>query len=155
MLRLKYWHWILLSVFVVILDQSSKWVASTYLQYHIPVEVTPFFNWYLDFNHGAAWNFLSNETGWQRWVLAGFSTLVSILILFWLRDSENKKNTSCAGLALILGGAVGNLVDRIYPGVVTDFIQWHLSTYYWPTFNIADSAVCVGAVLYIWGMRND
>ena len=155
MLKSSYLRWLSLSFVVVLLDQYSKWFVAKHLTLHNPVIVNKFFNWYLDYNHGAAWNFLSNESGWQRWLLAGFSVIVSIIILVLLKKTHNPHKSSSAGLALVLGGAVGNLIDRIYPGVVTDFIQWHVGNHFWPTFNIADSAVCVGAVLYIWGMKND
>jgi signal peptidase II len=152
---LKCFHWLFLTVLVIFFDQYLKWDVRHHLVLHDPLMLNAYFNLYLDYNHGAAWNFLSNQSGWQRWVLAAFSTVVSIIILFWIKNSQDSNKFTCAGLALILGGAVGNLIDRIYPGVVTDFIQWHVGTHYWPTFNIADSAVCFGAVLFIWGMKND
>jgi signal peptidase II len=151
--KLHYVRWLLLSVVVVILDQLSKWFAVTHLQLQTPVEVNRYFNWYLDYNHGAAWSFLAGESGWQRWALSGFSAVISIIILFLLKRSLPQHKAANTGLALILGGAVGNLIERIHPGVVTDFIQWHVGNHYWPTFNIADSAVCVGAVIYIWGIK--
>ena len=151
--KLHYVRWLLLSLIVVILDQLSKWYVATHLQLQTHVEVNRYFNWYLDYNHGAAWSFLAGESGWQRWALSGFSAVIAIIILFLLKRSSSQHKAANTGLALILGGAVGNLIDRIYPGVVTDFIQWHIGNHYWPTFNIADSAVCVGAVIYIWGIK--
>lgn len=151
----KYLRWISLSFIVVLLDQGSKWFVSKHLAEHKAVVVNRFFNWYLDYNQGAAFSLFSSASGWQRWMLSGFSTLVSLILLFMLKNADENDASTCAGLALILGGAVGNLIDRVYPGRVVDFIQWHVGTYYWPTFNIADSAVCIGAVLFIWGMRHD
>ncbi len=151
--KLHYMRWLLLSFLVIILDQVSKWFAATHLQLHTPITVNSYFNWYLDYNRGAAWSVLSGESGWQRWALSGFSAVVSIIILMLLKKSPVEQKAANAGLALILGGAIGNLIDRVYPGVVTDFIQWHIGNHYWPTFNIADSAVCVGAVIYIWGLK--
>ncbi|MDX2163835.1 MAG: signal peptidase II [Gammaproteobacteria bacterium] len=151
--KLHYARWLLLSFLVIVLDQLSKWYAVAHLQLQIPVEVNPYFNWYLDYNHGAAWSFLADESGWQRWVLSGFSAVISVVILFLLKRSSPQHKAANTGLALILGGAIGNLIERIHPGVVTDFIQWHIGNHYWPTFNLADSAVCIGAVIYIWGIK--
>jgi signal peptidase II len=148
-------RWLFLSLFIILFDQYTKWYAGGHLLLHTPYVVNRFFNWYLDFNHGAAWNFLGDQSGWQRWALSGFSATVSIFLLALLRNTSSEYKMTCASLALLLGGAVGNLIDRLYFGVVTDFIQWHIGTHYWPTFNIADSAVCVGAVLFIWGMKKD
>lgn len=146
-------RWLPLSILVIVLDQYSKWAAVHHLKYHKRVVVNAYFNWYLDYNHGAAFSFLSSAGGWQRWLLSGFSALMSLVLLILLKNTSSQSKLSCAGLALILGGAIGNLIDRAYVGVVTDFIQWHIGNHYWPTFNIADSAVCVGAVFYIWSIK--
>lgn len=102
------------------------------------------------YNEGAAFSFLSQAGGWQRWFLAGLSLIVSLIIVIWIYRLDRKEKGLAAALSLILGGAVGNLIDRVAQGRVTDFIQWYYADYYWPTFNIADSAISVGAVILLF-----
>ncbi len=140
--------WITLLVLVV--DQITKYIANHTLELHAAVPVIQgYFNFMLAYNEGAAFSFLSNAGGWQRWFFTGLAGIVSIVLLVWIkRLGENEKTTAWA-LSLILGGAVGNLIDRVLFGHVIDFIQWHYQDYYWPAFNIADSAISVGAALLI------
>ncbi len=134
---------------VVSLYQVSKWLVLAWLQPGDSRYVTPFFNWVLVFNPGAAFSFLSDAGGWQRWAL----TLLAIGIAAWivsiLPRHSGEFRLSLA-LTLILGGAVGNVIDRLRFGAVIDFIQWHAAGFYWPAFNIADSAISVGAALMVW-----
>jgi signal peptidase II len=142
-------RWLWLSWGILILDQFSKWFASRHLPFHIPVEITPFFNLTYDFNRGAAFSFLRDETGWQLWLFSAIALAVSLIIFIWLYRMHRSQNLQAASLASILGGAVGNMLDRLFHGGVIDFISWHYGNYYFPTFNIADSGVCIGAFLYL------
>ncbi|MCW8852716.1 MAG: signal peptidase II [Gammaproteobacteria bacterium] len=150
--------WLWLSVLTVALDQLTKYIAEAELLLHKPVAVIPgFFNFTLMYNKGAAFSFLSDAGGWQRFLFAGLSTVISIFLLFWLKqiskDDEQKHNHILQiAIALILGGAIGNLIDRALTGEVVDFIQVYYSTYYFPAFNIADSAITLGAGLLILDM---
>lgn len=141
--------WLWLSGIVIVLDQATKYLASTQLQFHVPVAVMPSFNWFLAHNTGAAFSFLSDAGGWQRWFFIGLAALVALVIVSWLRKLEGWQTWLAAALALILGGAIGNVIDRIYHGYVIDFIQWYYASYYLPAFNIADAAISVGAAILI------
>lgn len=133
---------------VILFDQITKlWV----LQAFAPGEalpVTPFFNLVLVFNPGAAFSFLADHAGWQRWFFAVIALAISGWI-FWQLKTVRTKSLFSIGLALIMGGALGNLIDRLWLGMVVDFIDLHVAGWHWPAFNVADSAVCVGAVLYV------
>ncbi len=133
---------------VILFDQITKlWV----LQAFAPGEalpVTPFFNLVLVFNPGAAFSFLADHAGWQRWFFAVIALSISGWI-FWQLKTLRPKSLFSIGLALIMGGALGNLIDRLWLGMVVDFIDLHVAGWHWPAFNVADSAVCIGAVLYV------
>lgn len=135
---------------VIIFDQATKWVAETQLAFHKLTPVLPYFDWYLAHNKGAAFSFLADQSGWQRWFLAALTVGVSTFIFLWLKSLKPNQKYTMIALSLILGGAIGNLIDRVLLGYVIDFIQVWLGTYPWPSFNIADSAICVGAVLLIY-----
>ena len=133
---------------VILLDQLSKlWVLNTFVPGE-SLEVTPFFNLVLVFNPGAAFSFLAEHTGWQRWFFTAIALGISGWIVWQLRALRPGRLYSF-GLALIMGGALGNLIDRLWLGMVIDFIDLHVAGWHWPAFNVADSAVCVGAVLYV------
>nr|WP_208123249.1 signal peptidase II [Facilibium subflavum] len=143
-------RWIWLSVFIITLDLCTKFWASTALTYATPVKVLPFFNLTLLHNYGAAFSFLSNaNTFWQVILLSFIAIAVSAVIIIWLIRLPRNKNITALSLALILGGALGNLYDRLYHGYVIDFLDFHINQYHWPAFNIADSAICVGAAVLI------
>jgi len=150
--------WLWLSVFTVVLDQLTKYIAEAELLLHKSVTVIPgFFNFTLMYNKGAAFSFLSDAGGWQRILFTGLSMAISIFLLFWLKqiskdDTQKHNNTLQIAISLILGGAIGNLIDRALTGEVVDFIQVYYSTYYFPAFNIADSAITIGAGLLILDM---
>lgn len=149
--------WLWLSVITVVLDQLTKYVAEAELILHKPVAIFPSFNFTLMYNKGAAFSFLSDAGGWQRILFVSLSTVISIFLFFWLRQigrDEKQQDNKILPLAicLILGGAVGNLIDRALTGEVVDFIQVYYSSYYFPAFNIADSAISVGAALLILDM---
>ncbi len=146
------YFWIAAATFL--LDQASKIMALRTLVGG-PIEVTPFFNLALAFNTGAAFSFLSDAGGWQNFFFAGIAAVVSVGILVVIRRlGANDKQVTVA-LWLILGGALGNLSDRLYHGYVVDFIDVYYRAWHWPTFNVADSAIFIGAVLIVWGMAFD
>lgn len=142
-------RWIWLSILVVVLDQITKYLAETWLVMHQPVPVLPFFNWMLTYNTGAAFSFLAGAGGWQRWFFVVLSTIVSLGLMVWLYRLRPAERWLATALALILGGAIGNLIDRLWLGQVIDFIQLYYDRWYWPAFNLADSAITVGAVLLV------
>lgn len=142
-------RWYALAVLVIVLDQITKQVALSSIRYGETIYVAPFWNWVLTFNRGAAFSFLASEDGWQRWFFTALALAVSGWIVFMLRSHAAQKLISLS-LALIMGGALGNVVDRVRFGAVVDFVQWHAAGYYWPAFNVADSAITVGAVLMVW-----
>jgi len=138
-----------IATLVLLLDQLSKWSALSNLKLGIPEEVLPFMNWLLLFNPGAAFSFLAQSSGWQRWFFTILGLAASLYILWLLRKNQSDKMLSWA-LSLILGGALGNVLDRIMYGAVVDFIDLHYGNWHWPAFNIADSAICIGAALIVF-----
>ena len=144
----------LLSVAVIIADQWSKIVMTDLLPLCQPgdcqsIVLLPVFNFTLLHNSGAAFSFLSDAGGWQRWFLVSVSSVVSGAISVWLYRLQRQERLLSLALALILGGAIGNLIDRALAGYVVDFIVVHYENYYFPAFNIADAAISIGAVLLI------
>lgn len=137
--------WLWLSIAVIVADQLTKYLATDLLNYAEPVAVIPFFNLTLLHNTGAAFSFLSEAGGWQRWFFASMAIGVSVGIGIWLSRLDSKQRWLAIALALIVGGALGNLWDRLYFGYVVDFIDVYYQSYHWPAFNIADSAIFVGA----------
>jgi signal peptidase II len=142
--------WLWLSLFVILLDQATKYLADSLLAWGQPVPVLPFFNLTLLYNTGAAFSFLSNAGGWQRWFFILLALGVSAVLVHWLRRLPREQLRMALALSLILGGAIGNVIDRIWFGHVIDFIQLYYRDWYWPAFNVADSAITMGAVLLIW-----
>ena len=141
--------WVWLSVIVFGLDQGSQYLADSLLQYHIPVPVIPFFNLTLSYNTGAAFSFLSDAGGWQRWFFVVLAIIISTVLITWLKSLASKQRWLAASLALIIGGAVGNVVDRVIFGYVIDFIDVYYQAWHWPIFNIADSAITVGVAIML------
>ncbi len=141
--------WLLLSAVVVVLDLWTKALASEYLLMYQPLPVFPGFNLTLMHNEGAAFSFLSTAGGWQRWFLSIIAAVVSVVIVVWLVRLKARQHWLALALALVLGGALGNLWDRLTLGYVVDFIQVYYREWYWPAFNIADSAIFVGAVILV------
>ena len=140
---------------VLALDQATKfWVEHT-LPYHLEHELLPFLSLYLTYNPGAAFSFLHDAGGWQRPLLIGVSVAIMAWIALWIHRLSMQERKLVWPLALILGGAAGNLFDRVRVGAVTDFIVLHYARdWTWPTFNIADAAISVGVVLLlVWGFR--
>ncbi|WP_227429748.1 signal peptidase II [Psychrobacter sp. I-STPA6b] len=146
--------WYGLSVFVIILDQWTKWLAEHTLSFHQPVPVIePVLSWTLAYNYGAAFSWLANQSGWQKWFFAGLALVMSIFLMVYLVRAPRTAKLLNLGLALILGGAVGNLIDRVRLGHVVDFIHVHYAdVWHYPIFNIADIAICVGVFFVIIDM---
>jgi len=140
--------WLSLSVLVVIADLASKYFASANLEYAVPVPIMPSFNFTLLHNTGAAFSFLATESGWQRWFFVILASVVSLALIKWL-SSLKKEPWVALSVALILGGAIGNLYDRITLGYVVDFLHFYWGNYHFPAFNIADTAISIGAGLMI------
>lgn len=141
--------WLALAALIIVLDQISKiWISKHFL-YGESVPVTQFFNLVLVHNSGAAFSFLSSAGGWQRWFFSAIAIVASIWIT-WLLHKHLHEKLFCAALTLILGGALGNLIDRVAYGYVVDFLDFYWNNYHFPAFNIADSAITCGAVLMIW-----
>ncbi|MBB3170118.1 signal peptidase II [Simiduia aestuariiviva] len=147
-------HWLsaLLVLVSVVLDQYTKAIASGALSYGQPVYVLSFLDWTLLHNPGAAFSFLSDQGGWQRWFFTAVAALVSVVLVVWIARLTKDKLWESSALALVLGGAVGNLIDRVQLGYVVDFISMHYEQYYWPAFNIADSVICIGVAMLIVDM---
>ena len=141
--------WVGLSIVAIILDQWTKWIATEHLIYGQQNPVLPFLNWTLLHNYGAAFSFLSDAGGWQRYFFTGLAGVVSIIFLFWLMRMPKKMMVLPAAIALILGGAVGNLIDRVSLGYVVDFIHFYYNNSHFPAFNIADSAITLGTILLL------
>lgn len=146
------WLWFGLALIVIVVDQWTKALATSALQYGVPVEILPVFNLTLQHNTGAAFSFLADAGGWQRWFFALIAIAVSCGLGWWLTLLRSDQRLLAAALALILGGAVGNLWDRLFLGYVVDFISLHWQGWYFPAFNIADSAITVGAGLMLLDM---
>lgn len=149
--------WLWLSLLTVVLDQLTKLIAEAELLLHKPVAIFPGLNFTLMYNKGAAFSFLSNAGGWQRILFVTLSTVISIFLFFWLKqitqDAKQQHNHLLQiAIAFILGGAIGNLIDRATTGAVVDFIQVYYTNNYFPAFNIADSAITLGAGLLILDM---
>ena len=140
--------WLGLAILIVISDQLSKIWISRILDYGQVIKLTPFFNLMLAYNEGAAFSFLASQTGWQRYFFTAVSIAAIIFIIYLLRRHTRQK-LFCLSLALILGGAIGNLIDRSLYGHVIDFLDVHVLGWHWPTFNIADCGITIGAVLFI------
>jgi signal peptidase II len=142
--------WLALSLLVIALDQLTKHIALIELQPLTPHPVIPgLLNWTLAFNPGAAFSFLASADGWQRWLFTILAIGVSLMLAFWLSRTHRSDWRNAAPLALIIGGAFGNLIDRLRFGHVTDFIQVYHQDWAFPSFNIADSAISIGAVMLI------
>lgn len=142
-------RWLALSAIVIGLDQLTKsWITSGF-QLGDSITITSFFNLVLAYNTGAAFSFLAGASGWQRVFFIAIAVIASIVIVYLMRKPQNDTLMNAA-LALILGGAIGNVIDRVLLGHVVDFIQVHGAGFYFPAFNVADSAITVGATLLIW-----
>ena len=141
--------WLWVSVVVLVLDQCTKLMADSMLELFRSVPGIPLFDIRLAYNSGAAFSFLGEASGWQRWFFVTLALVVIGILATWLRRLPPNQPKTALALALILGGAIGNLIDRLVYGYVIDFIDIHYGSWHWPTFNIADSAITVGAGLLL------
>ena len=144
---MKKWPWFVLVLAVICIDQLSKYWAWSVLIPYQPVPILPLFNVTLAFNSGAAFSFVSGAGEWHRWFFAGFSLLMSLVLIVAIVRVPPTLRLQLLALSLILGGAIGNLIDRALIGRVIDFIDIYYKNHHWPVFNLADSAICIGAVL--------
>ncbi len=141
--------WLGLAGLVIVLDHLTKWWVSSTLGFQETVPVLPFFSVVLIHNHGAAFSFLADAGGWQRWLFIGIGLVATIIIVRLLKTHAHEPRMALA-LALVLGGALGNVIDRALLGYVVDFLYFHYRDFAWPAFNVADSAICVGAAILVW-----
>ncbi|MCW8924703.1 MAG: signal peptidase II, partial [Xanthomonadales bacterium] len=141
--------WLLLSAVVVALDLWTKSLASESLTLYRPVELTSWLNMTLAHNYGAAFSFLSNAGGWQRWMFTGLALVVTLVLFVWLIRLPAREKLTGAALGLVIGGAIGNVADRIRHGYVVDFIDVYYRDWHWPAFNVADSAITCGVILLL------
>ncbi|HEB60031.1 MAG TPA: lipoprotein signal peptidase [Gammaproteobacteria bacterium] len=142
-------RWLWITALVVVFDQWSKHLADTRLAYGVPNEIFPGFNLTLAYNRGASWGFLHGASGWQRWLFVGLTVFICVVLINWLRRLPADARWLAASFTFIIGGALGNVWDRLQLGYVVDFIQVVFGSWPFPTFNIADSAISIGAVMLI------
>jgi len=141
--------WLGLSLLALLLDQVSKLVIVNSMQLYQSIPITSFFKLTYVRNTGAAFSFLSDAGGWQRWFFAGLAILISMVIAVWLTRLKKQETLLAVALSLILGGAIGNLIDRLAYGYVIDFLDVYYQTWHWPAFNVADSAITLGVMLML------
>lgn len=141
--------WLWVTVLVIVLDMVTKSLASSHLVLHQPLAIFPGFNLTLMHNTGAAFSFLSDASGWQRWFFTLIALAVSSGIIVWMKRLSTTQVWLAVALGMILGGALGNVYDRMTLGYVVDFIEVYYKHWYWPAFNVADSAISVGAVILV------
>ncbi|NBR27725.1 MAG: lipoprotein signal peptidase [Betaproteobacteria bacterium] len=141
-------RWLGIAAVIIVLDQATKFAVSEWLAGGRVVEVTSFFNFVLAHNAGAAFSFLAGAAGWQRLFFSTIAVIAAVWIVVLLRRHAHE-TLFCLALSLILGGALGNLIDRIWLGAVVDFLDFHAMGWHWPAFNVADSAISCGAVLIV------
>jgi signal peptidase II len=149
---MKKWPWFALSIWIILLDQVSKYWIQQHFNLYDSVNLFPFLNITLAYNTGAAFSFLSSTGSWHTIFFMTMSLFVSLLLIYWILTLPPRDRTQLTGMALILGGALGNVIDRLWNGHVIDFIQLYYKSFYWPVFNIADSAICIGGFLLLLDM---
>ena len=144
--------WLWLSVAVMICDQITKHMVSHFLLTLVAYPIFPGFNIVLVHNYGSAFGFLAGASGWQLYFFIAVALLVLIFLVTWLSRMRSNERIKAMAIALILGGALGNMLDRMINGYVIDFIDVYVGSYHWPAFNLADTATCIGTILLIWKM---
>ncbi|MEO1916949.1 MAG: signal peptidase II [Candidatus Thioglobus sp.] len=143
-------HYFILSLLLVMLDQVTKLLVYGYIKPNNSIIINDFFSLTHAHNYGAAFSFLADQSGWQRYFLSGLSAIASIAIMIWMRRVAVNQVLTLSALSILLAGAVGNLIDRFFLGFVIDFIDFHYQTFYWPIFNVADILISIGVVLLIF-----
>jgi len=150
--------WLPISAIVFLLDQWTKTIATESLKMYEAVIVNDYLNWTLMHNKGMACSFLANQSGWQRWGISIVAIVIVVWLLFWLKKSKFSAKFLNIGLVLVIGGALGNIYDRLNLGYVIDFIEAHYNDNFWPAFNVADTAISLGAFFLIldliWGEKD-
>jgi len=141
--------WLVLSVITIILDQWSKLAVDGSMKLYESIPITAFFNLVYVRNTGAAFSFLSDAGGWQRWLFAGLAFIISGILIAWITKLKQQEVLLAVSLSLVLGGAIGNLIDRVAYGYVIDFMDLYYYSWHWPAFNIADAAICLGVFLMV------
>ena len=144
------WRWLPLTVAVIVIDQITKWLIVQHFSYGERLNLLPVLDLTLAYNEGAAWSFLAAESGWQRWLFTGLALVVSAALLVWLKRLKSRSQglLACA-VSLILAGALGNVIDRVRLGHVIDFVMVYWDEHMFPIFNVADSAISIGAAFLI------
>ena len=141
--------WLSISAIIIALDLYTKHLIQQAFVFSESKTITSFFDLVRYHNEGSAFGFLNDAGGWQKWFFTAIS-IVAVIVITYLIKKHSEQKLFCFGLALVLGGAIGNLYDRITLGYVVDFLNFHLNNHYWPAFNVADSAICVGVALLLW-----
>ncbi|SAL28013.1 lipoprotein signal peptidase [Caballeronia terrestris] len=141
--------WLGIAAIVILFDQLTKIAVARVFAYGEPHALTPFFNLLLVYNRGAAFSFLAAAGGWQRWAFTALGVAAAIVIIYLLKKHAAQR-MFCTALSFIMGGAIGNVIDRLAYGHVIDFLDFHVNTWHWPAFNLADSAIFVGAALLVF-----
>lgn len=141
--------WLWISALVIVIDQATKRVVDTTMQLYQSIDLIPCFQLTYLRNQGAAFSFLSGAGGWQRWFFIGLAIIASVFICFWLKKLERNQRWEAIAWSLVLGGALGNLIDRILYGYVIDFLDVYVGEWHWPAFNVADSAITVGVIMLL------
>ncbi|WP_445367412.1 signal peptidase II [Methylomonas sp. BW4-1] len=141
--------WLWISAVTLVLDQASKLAVDGSMQLFESIPLLPYFNLTYVHNTGAAFSFLAQAGGWQRWLFAGLAVVMSGIIAVWLHRLQKHETLMAVALSLVLGGAIGNLIDRVAYGYVIDFLDVYYQDWHWPAFNIADSAICIGVGLML------
>ncbi|NRB70774.1 MAG: lipoprotein signal peptidase [Xanthomonadales bacterium] len=147
--------WLGLALALLLLDLWTKHLASSHLQLFQPQPVLSWLDWRLAHNTGAAFSFLANAGGWQRWFLTGLALLISVMLVLWITRLRRDERLLGLALALVLSGALGNVIDRLRFGYVVDFIDVHVAGYHWPAFNVADAAISCGIILLLLDALRD
>ncbi|AIY65012.1 lipoprotein signal peptidase [Pseudoalteromonas piratica] len=141
--------WLVLSIVLLALDQITKWVVSTEMSLYQTIDILPVFNFTYVHNYGAAFSFLSEAGGWQKYFFSTIAVTISVLLIYWLKKLPATNKLLCSAYALVLAGAIGNLIDRLVHGYVIDFLHVYYQQYDFPVFNIADVAISIGAALLL------
>lgn len=153
------WHWWWLVVLLIVADQFTKWLVVDNMALFSRINLLPFFDLVHVRNYGAAFSFLSDQGGWQRWFFTVIAVVISIVLIVMLRQQPKSMKAANLGFGLIIAGAIGNVIDRINYGYVVDFLDVYVGSYHWPAFNVADSCIVIGAGLIIFdgffGNRSD
>ena len=145
----RFYVWLSVSAAVILFDQVTKMIVTSAFRLGESLTLTPFFDLVFVFNRGAAFSFLAQADGWQRWFFVALALAISAWIVVMLKHHAAEKLMPAA-LSLVLGGALGNVIDRLNHGAVVDFLSFHIADYYWPAFNVADSSISVGVILILW-----